>query len=60
VNASLMGAGLGDQRYALRACVEADLLPYGSPDASVSGGELLAAIRAADAYLESRPARAEP
>lgn len=46
--------GLGDRRYAVRACAEERLLVYGSPDERIRGGELLDAVSRADAYLERR------
>lgn len=46
--------GLGDRRYAVRACAEERLLVYGSPDGWIRGGELLDAVSRADAYLEQR------
>ncbi len=48
-------AGVGDRRYAIRACADAKLLAQGAAEESISGGELLGAIRAADAWLEARP-----
>lgn len=52
VNDVLFGSwGAGDRRYALRACTNAGVLPYGRPSDAVTGGQLLAAITAADRYL---------
>jgi hypothetical protein len=36
--------GIGRRRYALRACVDAGLLPYAIPDQPVRGGELVTAV----------------
>ncbi|MCC7292847.1 MAG: hypothetical protein IT449_12370 [Phycisphaerales bacterium] len=46
-------AGVGDRRYAIRACADAGLLAHGAADESISGGELLGAIRSADAWQEA-------
>ncbi|MEK6799687.1 MAG: hypothetical protein AABZ12_12030 [Planctomycetota bacterium] len=40
--------GLGDRRYAVRACADAGLLSYGLPHDPVSGGELVTALRNAE------------
>lgn len=44
---------VGRQRYAIRACADAKLLSYGTVDQTISGGELLSAISAADAYVQA-------
>ena len=38
---------MGERRYALKACNDAGLMPYGLPHAPVSGGTLLSALTAA-------------
>lgn len=50
-----LSAGIGDRRYAIRACADARLLAQGAADESITGGELLGAIRAADAWREAHP-----
>lgn len=44
--------GLGDRRYALKACVDAGMLSAGLPHEAVSGGEMLSALRRMD---QNRP-----
>lgn len=52
VNDVLFGSwGAGDRRYAIRACTSAGVLPYGRSGDVVTGGQLLAAVTAADNYL---------
>jgi len=43
---------LGDRRYALKACIDAEVLPNSATNQPVTGGELVTAIR----RLESRVA----
>lgn len=55
-NEVLLGSwGVGERRYALKTCVDAGILPHGSGNELVSGGELLAGISRADEYLERHP-----
>ncbi|MFQ5413391.1 MAG: hypothetical protein ACE5E6_02935, partial [Phycisphaerae bacterium] len=46
--------GWGRRRYALRTCVHEGLMTYGPAHAFVTGGALLAAVTAADEYLDRR------
>ena len=47
---------IGQRRYALRACVDAGLMPYGRATDPMTGGDLLAALTKADEYLaDDRP-----
>lgn len=48
---------IGQQRYAIRACADAKLLAYGSPDESLSGGEWLSAVSRADAWIQAMQKR---
>jgi hypothetical protein len=41
---------LGDQRYALKTCIDEGLVPYGLPHDPVTGGELLSALSRAERY----------
>jgi hypothetical protein len=43
--------GIGDRRYALKACVHEGLLPYAPVYEPVTGGELLAAVTKAETYI---------
>jgi len=47
--ASLLRAG--QRRYALKSCIDAGIIPYGLTYEPVTGGEMLAALAAADGYL---------
>jgi hypothetical protein len=48
--------GLGDCRYALRTCVYHGLLSYGLPHDSVTGGELLSSLSAAESRVVTQVA----
>jgi hypothetical protein len=49
VNERLADAtGLGDRRYALKTCIDRQLLPYHLPQDPVAGGELVAALAKAE------------
>jgi hypothetical protein len=52
VNTVLLGSwGLGDRRYALREAIFAGLLSYGTEYEEMTGGEFVAALARADAYM---------
>ena len=46
--------GLGDRRYALKACVARGLMPYGLAHEPVTGGELLSALTELECQMASR------
>ena len=49
--------GMGERRNALRACVDAGLMPYGLPHAPVSGGALLTSLTTSERLLATRNAK---
>ncbi|MBI3832711.1 MAG: hypothetical protein HY287_00090 [Planctomycetes bacterium] len=45
--------GVGDRRYALKACIDAEILPYSTEHQPVTGGELVTAIRRLETRTEA-------
>ena len=56
----LESTGLGDRRYAVRACVNAGLLDYGVPHGPVTGAELLSAITRAERLVTPAESDTDP
>ncbi len=53
LNDVMLGSwGLGDRRYALRAAIWHEMIPYGMPYHVVTGGELLSTITKAAEYMD--------
>ncbi|NOT02866.1 MAG: hypothetical protein HOP29_19880 [Phycisphaerales bacterium] len=50
------GTGLGDRRYALRRCIQEDIMPYGLPYQIPTGGEVVRALSRADDVLAKKGA----